>query len=444
MAKFKKQEIEISKIYLDNENPRHETIDNEPEIIAYLLSKDFVMPLAADIAKAGSTSPLERFAVLPHPVIKGAYVSAEGNRRLCALKLLHTPDKAITNSRKKQLRALVKRWGPPQKLIDAVIFEDRKDARHWLELRHEGTLNGVGTRPWNARQKERFDRGGNKPVNPNTQAALLLEYALKRKLITDKEYRAISITTLTRFLTNPVVREALGLATGKDLTIHAPQAEVDKAAKRFLRDAYIGGNSGVTSRTGGEERRKYAHKLRTDGYATTTRLSANQALDPRTGKGSTANGGLSTRGKTRHSQHPDKRAHVIPTEFSLPIKNRVLKRIFDELREIETESFSFASAYLLRAMIEQIAHLFCKENGLGHDADLHVLIGRVAEKLVADGVAERELKPLRVMASDKHGRFSPDTLGAFVHGSMIPTRAELNRSWDEIEGSLRLIFDRLK
>lgn len=78
--------VSLRRIYLDNSNPRHDPIENEPEIIQHLLEKENVKPLAKHIAQAAGTSPLERIAVIPHHKIPNAYIAAEGNRRVCAIK----------------------------------------------------------------------------------------------------------------------------------------------------------------------------------------------------------------------------------------------------------------------------------------------------------------------------------------------------------------------
>lgn len=437
MATVKSQEIDISKVYLDNINPRHDPIDNEPEIIAYLLATERVRPLARSIAELG-TSPLERFAVTPYPDLRGVFVSLEGNRRVCALKLLHDPDKAPTEDHRKFFRGLNKKWSAAPDSIDAVIFRNREEAGPWLSIRHEGEQDGVGTRAWNARQKERFNRkAGHAAGNPNAQAALLLEYALRRSLITSDQHDAISLTTLTRFLSNPIFRDVLGLDTGRDLTTRAPQEEVDRVAKRFLKDAFVG--SGVTSRTSKADRVAYAERLRKDGIAVTTRNGAARKLDA----ADSGDAGRDRRRRSRHSRSPDTRPNVIPVDFVYPIKDKILKRIYDELRSIDSHAHSFAATYLFRAFIEKTVTTYCKQNGLPHSQELHVAIGRCADALVEQGIREHLVKPLRVMAGDKHGRTSPDTLGASIHGSEIPTRAELNRRWDTMEESLKLLVGAL-
>lgn len=438
MATIKSQDIDISKVYLDNVNPRHDPIDNEPEVIAHLLAHERVRQLARSIAELG-TSPLERFAVAPYPDLKGVFVSLEGNRRLCALKLLHDPDKAPTERHRKYFRELNKKWSVAPDVIDAVIFKDRAHADPWLSIRHEGEQDGVGTRAWNARQKERHNRKGARVSggNPNAQAALLLDYAADRGLITPEQHDATSITTLTRFLSNPLMRDALGLDTARDLTTRAPQEEVDRAAKRFLKDAYAG--SGVTSRTSKLDRVAYAERLRKDNIAVTTRGAAARLLDASAGRAATAKG----QSRARHSRSPDARPNVIPVDFVYPIRDKVLKRVYDELRSIDSHAHSFAATYLLRAFIEQAVTIYCKQKGIAHAPGLHNAIGKVADAFVAQGVREHQVKPLRVMASEKHSRISPDTLGASIHGSEIPTRAELNRRWDTLEENLKMLVSAL-
>ena len=442
-AKLIVRPVDLARVFLDNVNPRHDPIDNEPEIIAHLLAKEYVKPLARDIAERGSLSPLERLALIPHARVDGAFVSVEGNRRVCALKLLSDPDKAPSEPDKRYFRQHAARMRPKIKELDAVIFPNRKEARPWLSLRHEGELGGIGTRRWTAGQKTRFDRGakaGQGTKNPNVQAAMFLEYALERNLISKAEHDAISLTTLTRYLKSPVFRHALGLTSPRDIQIIVPQDEFDRAAQRFLRDAYKNDSkdpNGVHSRTRKGDREAYARHLHKEGIAATARLPKSQTPEP------SAPGAPAAK-RTRAKRHPDRRRSVIPYDFSIRVDDPVLRRIYEEGRSLDATVWPFAGAYLLRAFIEQTIKLFCKDYGLG-GADVNILAGRAADRLLADGVLnEKEVKPLRRVANDKHGPLSPDTLGAYVHGGLIPNSTELARTWDSIQNNLQAMIQRLK
>lgn len=49
-----------------------------------------VLGLAKHIAKHG-LNPMERIALIPHPNLPKLFIALEGNRRVCALKLLRDP-----------------------------------------------------------------------------------------------------------------------------------------------------------------------------------------------------------------------------------------------------------------------------------------------------------------------------------------------------------------
>lgn len=438
---FETKPIDVSRIYLDNENPRHDPIDTEPEIISYLIEKENIKALARHIASIGSTSPLERIGVIRHPKAKGAYVSVEGNRRLCALKLLGDPDKADTEANKKYFRALAEKMERRPEQLEAVIFPDKQVARPWISLRHEGEQDGVGTKSWKTDQKARFNTQGSGRRNPDVQAYLLKEYARQQGLLDEDQADTVSITTLTRYLSNPVFRATLGLADTRKLSVTVPTDEFNKVVKRFLHDV-MDPSSGVSSRTDADARKAYAEKLRSEGVAPLTRDL--KPFDVSTGSRPRAEETGTVSRKRRNNRSPDQRRTVIPRAFSAHIKDKVLKRLYDELRELDAEDFSFAATYLLRATIEQAATLLLKKAGKSVDRELHKNLERVAKLLADDGLTDRQLKTLRTMSTDRDSRYSPDTLGHFVHGGAIPTHTQGIRLWDSIEDVMSEIFSRLE
>lgn len=436
------KEVKLSRIYLDNDNPRHDLIDNEPEIINYLLKKENVKPLARHIAEAGSMSPLERLAIVAHPEVKGAYIAAEGNRRICALKLLSDPDKAHSEADKNYFRSLAKKIGTIPSTLEAVVFSDMETARPWISLRHEGEQSGVGTKAWDSDQKTRFHAQGGGKSNPNIQALLLKQYAGKKHLLTQGQLQTVSLTTLTRYLSNPVFRDSLGLTDNKTLNISVPEVEFDRVVKRFLSDT-LDEDSGVNSRTNAEARKAYAGTLRSEGVAPSTRgitpYDVSAGPQPPAPKSAGKD-----QPRKRNNRSPDDRKTVIPKNFSAHIKNTVLKRLYDELRGLDAEYFSFAATYLLRAVIEQTATLFLQQQGNGVDGLLHKKLDRVANLLAAEGMGDRELKVLRTMATAKDSRYSPDTIGHFVHGGAVPTHTQSIKLWDSIEPVMAVLFSKLK
>lgn len=81
----------IKALFLDPKNPRHIPIENQKEIISYLIENEKIKELAKDIAEKGMTNPLDLVGIITEDNKK---LVVEGNRRVCALKLLDKPSLA--------------------------------------------------------------------------------------------------------------------------------------------------------------------------------------------------------------------------------------------------------------------------------------------------------------------------------------------------------------
>lgn len=430
MPEVKYKVVSLADVFLDNDNPRHDPIDAEPEIIARLVSHERVANLAGSIAKHG-TSPLERMAVVLHPSARGKYTVVEGNRRLCALKLLRDPGRAPTAASKRQFEALKASGQSIPATLEVVVFADRQAARYWLSLRHEGELDGVGTRNWKAAEKARFNAQGSVAANPNAQALALLDYAQKEGVISPEQRAGLALTTVTRYLSNPVMRSTMGLVNNRDLVIDVEQAAFDKVVGHFLNDALSGK---ANSRTKSRDRLDYAKSLVKEGIAPTARVEPAVAIASLPGK---------KKKVERNSRHPDRRPYIVPSDFKLKSKDTVLLRVFSELSTIDPDVFPFAGGYLFRAFVEKAAYGYAKANGIGTNGKkLHQVISSACDKLRSEGITENQLKPFRVMATKIDEPTSPETLGASVHLTLLPTASSLKARWEELAPCIRLLLDR--
>ncbi len=248
--------IPVHRVFLDQENPRHEPYETESQVIDYLCKNEEVRPLAHDIVSYG-LSPLDRFGVRSvHDTEDDQenYIVAEGNRRLCALKLLTDPDLAPSKHRK-YFKNLANSWTPITE-ISCVIFSDQKDLNRWLERRHHGLAGGIGQKAWNADQKARHSRD-----QENRIPLAFLDYAEKEGIIT-AEQRKRRLTTVRRFLSNPLMRENLGLdASNPDEVCRIRPAEDFRLlSKKFIADM-LSPNPKVTSRKDKQYIDGYAREL---------------------------------------------------------------------------------------------------------------------------------------------------------------------------------------
>ncbi|MBC7767456.1 MAG: hypothetical protein H7124_01575 [Phycisphaerales bacterium] len=256
----------LGRIFLALDNPRHEPAKSEAEAIAELCNKEDVLPLARDIAKHG-LNPLERFGLIAKPRNRGGgpptYHVFEGNRRMCALKLLNDPELAPQNYKKK-FAEIAETAEYAFSSVPVAIFQDQETVDHWLERIHNGPQGGIGRLNWDADQKQRH-YGGSK----NRTGLALIDYAAGRGMITVDE-RAGKLTTVQRFVGNAAFKEQLGLDTsGPDgFARTRPKGEFDKLVKTFMRDLVEG--SKVNSRMNSDKIKLYARSLA--GGASTRRV----------------------------------------------------------------------------------------------------------------------------------------------------------------------------
>jgi hypothetical protein len=247
-------EVEVDRIFLDLENPRHETYELQSQVIEYLCRHENILPLAKDIV-ANGLNPIEQFALIPDDAesVPPTYFVAEGNRRICALMLLYDPDLAPTKLRKSFEQA-GKDWSGAGKL-PCVLFDDRAAVDLWLTRIHDGEQDGVGRRKWSSDQSQRHS-GSSK----NKIALEVLDYAERNGLISS-EGRKGKLTTVSRYLTKKSVQDALGLDSSNLDNIQRTRgkADFDVRLEKFLGDLESGH---VNSRTNGSEAfNAYAREL---------------------------------------------------------------------------------------------------------------------------------------------------------------------------------------
>ena len=248
MARATAEMVPVDEIFLNLKNPRHKRLQKEHEAIEFLCKREKVLPLARDIARHG-LNPLSRFALVREG---DGYAAIDGNRRVCALKLLHDPDRAPREF-KRRFRAAAEKWEPIEE-VPAVVFNSRPDVDLWLERMHAGSAGGIGQVEWDAEQKARHT-GADK----NVVAQKILDAAEKANLITPSE-REGRLSTVERYVANPAVKKALGLVvTDKtEVAIELPPHEFQIVFKHFVKDIR---ERRIDTRAKAAEMREYAREM---------------------------------------------------------------------------------------------------------------------------------------------------------------------------------------
>ncbi len=347
--------VPIRRIFLDLSNPRHVQFSTEAQAIEYLCEKEDVLPLARDITRMG-LNPLERVALIPIRGQTNSYTMAEGNRRLCALKLLSDPDRAPARMRN-TFENLAKQRPPPQEFA-AVVFESDEEVRPWLERMHNGAFGGRGRRDWNADQLQRFS-GSSK----NKIAQAFLDYAVSEGFLS-AENRQGKLTTVQRFLVNDVFCEAMGLdkKNPDELARTRPKPEFDTIARRFIRDLVEG--TAVNSRMNKPQIIDYARPIGSLPGVTGTRIEPEPLIRAQEATG----GDTQPRTRTRRTpRQPQKIRHIqYADEIGSALRslgNHKLESLYHSICTVELESHTPIVCIGVWAFIETLTACAGRHSG---------------------------------------------------------------------------------
>ncbi|WAC70566.1 ParB/Srx family N-terminal domain-containing protein [Microbacterium sp. SL75] len=222
----------IVDVEVDEHNPRFaEPVLGQREAINALLAQGpaKLLNLAEDIAVLGQLDPINPPIVMREG---NRVVVLEGNRRFAALKLLRNPDIAIAPATQKALARIRKKAidlgqtgeGPGQ--VDCYVVDDRDAAQRWIELRHTGQNDGVGTDPWNSYQSAAF-----RPRPTAEYRAVLFVRKVLTTFADDNELindvRSVrdggKFTNLARLLSRPYVRSQMMIDIKNDVVTLDPE-----------------------------------------------------------------------------------------------------------------------------------------------------------------------------------------------------------------------------
>lgn len=190
--------IAIDMLVLSDGNPRLDPSFGEDEAIRNMVldQNEKLFELASDIVEHG-LNPLDTIGVYPSETYSGFYEVGEGNRRLCALKLLTAPERIrdVNTNLYSRFLALSKEFVAPDS-IEVGVFSDETSMRHWMEIRHMGEQGGKGLSKWNSVQKARFNR-----MQTGSDALLdFWDWMISNNILSNEEIFRVTKTNWQRVL----------------------------------------------------------------------------------------------------------------------------------------------------------------------------------------------------------------------------------------------------
>ncbi|UVT16220.1 MAG: hypothetical protein H8K04_01245 [Nitrospira sp.] len=441
---FERLPISLVRLRLNKENDRHGPLPSEPDCIRWMLENlnDEILSLAKNISEH-NLSPIDGVLVLPSPETTGDYIVWEGNRRVVALKLLDDPNRCPDPILRRKFAEIAhKARIPLPQEIECTVAPSMEEADRLIELRHQGPQEGIGTLPWDGQQKSRhLQRLGKKG-----------RYAFSHQVIDafsdkfDQELRGkvagtgFAISTLDRLLTNPEVRDFLGIRNEDGIPrrfLH--EKEIVKGLTRVLED--IADGMPVKNVYTTKQQRKYIRgfppantpdqrQILRDSVALTPPMSSRQHL-------------TNSRSRPLSYQRP----HLIPINVRYAIRDKRLNAIYRELRDINLKDHRNAVAVLFRVFVELSIELYLERHGVTfHDGDK---LAKKAEAAIThmkqNAWANTDIvKGIQTGISSQHNPLSFNTFNAYVHNRHFhPSPQELATSWDNAQPFLDVLFNHL-
>ncbi|MGR5465212.1 hypothetical protein ACPV5G_19935 [Photobacterium damselae] len=223
---MKRTLININNLDLDLDNPRFESsIDNQIDAINHMISiqGNKIYELAKDISKDG-LDPSD--GIIVYSDEDNNFTVVEGNRRISAIKILHTPSLITDLSFRKKIKSL-----PQHKLknlieIEVLIYNDLS-YKKWIELKHTTGHKGVGRESWSPKEVATYNaRNGDSSYSHQLITFIQNDPSYYSKIIANK--KNWRLTNITRILSDPYCRQQLGLIPENNILFCNQSTEVFK------------------------------------------------------------------------------------------------------------------------------------------------------------------------------------------------------------------------
>lgn len=346
--------IKLTSLFVNTENYRFEPLSSQKEAIDKMVEDqgDKLYSLVDDIVTNG-LSPVDLIIVTPNED-NNKYIVLEGNRRITSLKLLNNPtlidDKYI--SLRKKFQKLQKE-NPNAiselKNIACAVFENPTEADIWIKRKHSGELNGIGTVTWNAQQKQRFEEKTEGKSSIPLQIITLLKSQDNVSDTIKDSLSKLNITNLQRLMSDPYVREHLGLGINNGTLVSKVEvSEVVKGLIKVVTDI-LNPEFKVSEIYNREKRKQYIDNFDTNQKPDLSNEASEQwsVQDIVDNKGQVLINSERREIKKANNQKARNRAGLVPKTLILHINNPKINKIFEELKHIQVKTCVFTCKKLL-------------------------------------------------------------------------------------------------
>lgn len=439
--------LQLNKLNLNKENPRFHPTESQEMALKTMVesNSDELLNLARDIAENG-LNPSEIPIVYMDE--DGNLTVKDGNRRITALLAITKPNK-IPSSNKAYIKRFVNLKAKADvarlKRVSCVVFEDEDEADRWVQLKHTGKNDGVGTVPWDALMTERFKAHRTKQTSFQLQAYDFVERhadeTLRQLLV------GFPITNLERLLSSPVFRKSMGLVLEDgNLKYQIPKEEALRNLTKVVEDLATK-KIRVDDIKTTEKMDDYAAQLKGEGYLRDVPLIA--VPEPvEEAKEKLETSPKAERERKKEKPPTTRRKRLIPDDCSITITDSRVNNIYQELKILNVDRFPNAASVLFRVFFELSLDRCIDEKAVKNvntDSELVNKIKRVHDHFVDNGIMKREeMQGVMVLCNVAGNQPIPMTkqFNAYVHNSAFhPVPGDLKALWDNLQQFIMRLWD---
>ena len=468
-SSWEQKPIAVASLQLDLTNPRlpnGEGNGGPRTLIEELVTNEKILDLAKNIVTNGYF-PTERLIVVHE---EGQYVVVEGNRRLCALKLLVNPVLAPEAFRAR-FQSLANQIDPDViRKVECVIAPNRLAAAPLIIARH----TQVQIESWAPLMQARFYRRLLKNgitvqdlkeqyglVSSDLRDSLMIDelYAMACSLelpetvkIKVQDQRKFPITNMQRAFASTSVKTALGVDIDQEGHVVGKIVleEFVKGFKRLVTD--IATKESFSREI--NDKKSIATYLQTYGQDLPDLAKRGSFTAESITKGQAASEAKKT-GTLSHRKLTKRSGSLIPRGLTCGLASIRINEIYGELRRLPVARFPNATSMMLRSLLE-----FCITHYMDRTGQLKPFLVEQANKKGKEWSPTLTQLLNRLLQYDKTLPLTPhqrsaltrwvsgddllltlEELNAFVHNNyVVPTEHDLRSNWEVIEPLLRYVL----
>lgn len=464
--KYNEIKLNINNININKGNPRFEKANTDLEALHKMLDNHSVKiyNLAEHISIYG-VNPTEVPIVYKE---NNNHILLDGNRRITALKILNNPE--LLNHKYKDLKDKImklNRSGVPSN-IDVIEFPNEEDANIWVNIKHTGENDGVGTVKWTALQQSRFDK------DRYPLSSQLIDFMNSNKLVKkENKYNLnnLKISNLERLLTDPDVRKMLSIQQRNKVLYCPPLSELLKNILNNLIFDISKESFTVNTIHSKADRIEYIRYFKLEyninneekevleadelkpiraPAPSTDDLNKNLKVKPNTvekEKPKTDDKPSSNKVNVKERENTQNRKYLIPKSFKLNISNAKINDIYTELKKVGVEEYPNIVGAAFRIFLELSIDYYIEQNKSELNVRENDKLKNKMEKVKNNinstlQLDSSEFKNINRAIGSNNNIISIDTLHGYIHSTVAQASPDgLKTTWNNYELFFQYLYD---